>query len=234
MENKKTIVGIIIVLILIIGLVVVSYQYNIYNTEQIKLLTDETNTLLKTDIIKEEINSDVKTEKNFAIVEKTIKEYLLKLKNIYSNINELYNQINPNDIFSAQNIEDQSFEEIDKIIEDYRQKGKDILAEYKELIQEENISNSIKEKKITFRKDYFVNLYNTAMLSEAMKEKYNLIQREIEDKKDQLSYKLNKLEKIEEYLKDNTKYWVIKNDKIQFTNINKMTDYYNLLNQVED
>lgn len=234
MENKKTIIGIIIVVILIIGLIVASYLYSDFNKKQLNLLTDETNTILKNDILTEGINLEIKSEKNYAIVEKAIKEYLLKLKNIYSNIDETYNQINPNDIFSAKNMEDKNFEEVDAILANYKEKGKNSISEYKELTKEENISKNIKDKNITSRTDYYIDLYNTVMLSDVMKEKYASIENEIERKKDELNNKIEKLGKIEDFLKENNKYWSIKDDKIQFNNVNKMTEYYNLLNKIED
>ena len=234
MENKKTIIGIIIVVILIIGLIVASYLYSDFNKKQLNLLTDETNTILKSDILTEGINLEIKSEKNYATVEKAIKEYLLKLKNIYSNIDETYNQINPNDIFSAKNIEDKNFEEVDAILANYKEKGENSISEYKELTKEENISKNIKDKNITSRTDYYIDLYKTVMLSDVMKEKYASIENEIERKKDELNNKIEKLGKIEDFLKENNKYWSIKDDKIQFNNVNKMTEYYNLLNKIED
>ena len=234
MENKKTIIGIIIVVILIIGLIVASYLYSDFNKKQLNLLTDETNTILKSDILTEGINLEIKSEKNYATVEKAIKEYLLKLKNIYSNIDETYNQINPNDIFSAKNMEDKNFEEVDAILANYKEKGENSISEYKELTKEENISKNIKDKNITSRTDYYIDLYNTVMLSDVMKEKYASIENEIERKKDELNNKIEKLGKIEDFLKENDKYWTIKDDKIQFNNVNKMTEYYNLLNKIED
>ena len=234
MENKKTIIGIIIVVILIIGLIVASYLYSDFNKKQLNLLTDETNTILKSDILTEGINLEIKSEKNYATVEKAIKEYLLKLKNIYSNIDETYNQINPNDIFSAKNIEDKNFEEVDAILANYKEKGENSISEYKELTKEENISKNIKDKNITSRTDYYIDLYKTVMLSDVMKEKYASIENEIERKKDELNNKIEKLGKIEDFLKENNRYWSIKDDKIQFNNVNKMTEYYNLLNKIED
>ena len=234
MENKKTIIGIIIVAILIIGLIIASYLYSDFSKQQLNLLTDETNTILKSDILTEGINLEIKSEKNYATVEKAIKEYLLKLKNIYSNIDETYNQINPNDIFSAKNIEDKNFEEVDAILANYKEKGKNSISEYKELTKEENISKNIKDKNITSRTDYYIDLYKTVMLSDVMKEKYASIENEIERKKDELNNKIEKLGKIEDFLKENNKYWSIKDDKIQFNNVNTMTEYYNILNKIED
>lgn len=234
MENKKTIIGIVIVVILIVALAVTSYLYSHFNQTQLNLLTEEANSILETDILTDGLNSEIKTQKNYAIVEKAIKEYLVKFENIYSSMEEIYNQINPNDIFSAQNIVDGSFETIDGIISDYREKCENFDAECQELIKEENILNNIKDKNISQRAEYYINLYNTIMLSEGMKSKYQSIKDEIQEKKYELNYKLNKLEDIKEFLEENQRYWSIKNDKIQFSNINKMTEYYNLLNSIQD
>lgn len=229
MENKKTIIGIIVLVILIIGIAVTAYLYNDFSTKQLNILTKETNNLLQADITTKEINFKIETEKKYAIVEKSIKEYISKLQNIYKEIKETNENINPNDIFSAQNIEDKNFEEIDEIVNDYKEKGKNAIVEYEELTKEENILKYIEEKEIS---EYYINLYKTAMLSDVMKTKYNTLKTEIEKQKDELTDTLTSLEKIEKYLEDNEKYWTTKDDKIQFTNINIMTQYYNLLNEL--
>lgn len=232
MENKRTIIGIIIVVILIILLIAISYLYNDFNTKQLNLLTEETNNLLEKDITKEEINLEIQTKQNYAVVEKSIKEYMMKLKNIYLEVNEINTQINPNNIFSASNIEDKDFTEINNIIEEYRNKSKECISEYQDLIKDENIIKYIENEKITFRKDYYTNLFKTTMLSDVMKEEYRLIQTDIENEKDEIYSKTSVLERIKKYLEDNDDYWTIKDDKIQFANINRMTEYYNLLNEL--
>lgn len=231
MENKKTIIGIIIVVILIVGIVVGSYIFNDFSTKQLNILTEETNQLLQTDIATQEINFEIKTEKKYAIVEKSMKEYLLKLQNIYKEVEEINTQINPNDIFSAQHIEDKNFEEIDTIIMDYKEKSKTSIEEYEKLVKEENIVNYIEQKDLT---NYYKDLYKTAMLSDVMKSQYNLLKDKIEKQKDKLTDRLISLEKVEKFLEDNDKSWTTKDDKIQFTNLNIMTQYYNLLNELVD
>lgn len=234
MENKKTIIGIIIVIILIVALVITSYLYNRFNQTQLNLLTEEANIIIETDILKDGIHTEIKTEKNYANVEKAVKEYMAKLENIYTNMEDLINQINPNDIFSASNIVEGSFDTIDTILADYKEKGEELEDEYQELIKEENINKFMEDKHISPRKEYYVNLYKTIMLGEGMKAKYKTIQDSITEKKYELTYKIDKLEKIKEFLEKNKRYWSVKNDKIQFSNINKMTEYYNLLNQIQE
>lgn len=232
MENKKTIIGIVIVVILIITLVGVSYFYYKFNTEQVKKLTEESNILLQTDIASETINEEIKTEKDFAVVEKSMKEYLLKMQNIYKEIDDLCTNINPDNIFVAQNIENKDFEKVDTIINEYEEKADNLLQEYKELEKEENVKKFIEEKSFSRKKDYYIELYNSVMLNDTMKEEYSLLESKIEKKKDEISNKLDEIEEIKEFLEENEKYWKINDDKIQFTNVSIMTQYYELLSQL--
>ena len=79
MENKKLIIAIVIVLILILGIVGITYLFSSFGKKQMKLLTEESNKILQSDISKDNIDFDIKTEKNYATVEKAIKE----LRKIY-------------------------------------------------------------------------------------------------------------------------------------------------------
>ena len=231
MESKKLIIGIIIVVILIIGIAVSAISFGKFDKEQVKLLADETNKLLETDIETDEIDLEIKTKKNYAIVEKSIKEYLLKLKNIYVATQEIENQINPNEIFSAQNIEEKNFSKVDEIIKDYKEKAEENMDEYKNIIKEENILDNINNKNISGKEEYYVDLYKTVMLSDSMKQKFETLGNQIERQKDGVIEKLNNIEKIKKFLEENDKYWEIKDEKIQFNSVNKITEYYNLLNK---
>ena len=234
MENKKTIIAIIIVIILIVAIIGIAYFYNSFNTKQVNLLTEESNKILQSDLATGNIDLNIKTEKNYAVVEKAIKEYVSKLKNIYVEMNEMTSGINPNAIFSAENMQDKSLDEIDTIINDYKEKSQKCIEEYEELISEEKIAENINTRNITKRKDYYTDLYNTVMLSDVMKSKYNSLNDKIKNEKGELYDKLNKIEKIKVFLEDNESSWTIKEDKIQFTNLTRMTEYYNLLNQLID
>lgn len=232
MENKKTIIGIIIVVILIVALVVLSYFYYKFNTEQVNKLTEESNILLQLDIASEEINQEIKTEKDFAIVEKAMKKYLVKMQNIYKEIDEISTTIDPNEIFNAQNVENKEFSKIDDIINDYKEKANSLLQQYKDIENEDNIKKFIEDKNFSRRKDYYINLYNSVMLNDVMKEEYTLLENKIEKKKDEILNKLAEIEDIEEFLDENQKYWKITDNKIQFTNVSIMTQYYELLSKI--
>ena len=234
MENKKTKVAIVIVILLIIALIAVSYFYNDFNSKQVTLLTQELNGILDADLKEDSINFDIKTEKNYAEVEKIIKEYISRLKNIYVEMEEIVSGINPNIIFSTQNIPEKNLDEIDDIINEYKEKSQSLILEYETLTTEENIIKNINDANITTRKDYYVELYNEVMLSQKMKNKYENLEEDIKNEKARLYDKLNKIEKMKIFLKEHEDAWTLKDDKIQFTNLNRMTEYYNLLNQIID
>ena len=232
MENKKTKVAIVIVILLIIVLIVVSYFYNDFNSKQVTLLTQELNGILEADLKEDSIDFDVKTEKNYAEVEKSIKEYMSRLKNIYVEMEEMVSGINPNIIFSTQNIHEKNLEEIDNIINEYKEKSQNLILEYEVLTTEEKIMKNINDINISMRKDYYIELYKEVMLSQKMKNKFADLDEEIKNEKARLYDKLNKIEKMKTFLEEHEDSWTLKDDKIQFTNLNRMTEYYNLLNQI--
>ena len=234
MEHKKTLVATILMSILIIALIVISYFYNDFNVKQMALLTEEANKILQADLETYNIDFEIKTDKNYAKVEKAIKDYTSKLKNIYVEMQELASGINPNTIFAVKNIPEKKLEGIDKIIDEYKEKSQNLIAEYENLITEESIQEYINNSDISTRQDYYRNLYNEIMLSDIMKKQYEDLDEKIKNEKARLYDKLNKIEKMKTFLEENEDSWIINGEQIQFTNLNRMTEYYSLFNQVID
>ena len=234
MENKKMTIAIIILIILIIAIVGFNFAFSEFNNKQTNILTEETNKILQSDITKENIDFNIKTERNYAVVEKAIKEYISELKNIYKEISEIDENINPNNIFSAQNMQDKELKGIDEIITDYNDKIQETTDELEDLLKEDKIKENITKRDISLRKEYYINLYDTIMLSDVMKTQYSKLESEIKTEKSKLTDKVKQIEKINEFLKKNSDSWTIKDDKIQFTNLIRMTEYYNLLNKLAE
>lgn len=234
MENKKMTIAIIILIILIIAIVGFNFAFSEFNNKQTNILTEETNKILQSDITKENIDFNIKTERNYAVVEKAIKEYISELKNIYKEISEIDENINPNNIFSAQNMQDKELKAIDEIIADYNDKIQETTDELEDLLKEDKIKENITKREISQRKEYYINLYNTIMFSDVMKTQYSNLESEIKTEKSKLTDKVKQIEKINEFLKKNSDSWTIKDDKIQFTNLIRMTEYYNLLNKLAE
>ena len=234
MENKKMTIAIIILIILIIAIVGFNFVFSEFNNKQTNILTEETNKILQSDITKENIDFNIKTERNYAVVEKAIKEYISELKNIYKEISETDENINPNNIFSEQNMQDKELKAIDEIIADYNDKIQETTDELEDLLKEDKIKENITKREISPRQEYYINLYNTIMFSDVMKTQYSNLESEIKTEKSKLTDKVKQIEKINEFLKKNSDSWTIKDDKIQFTNLIRMTEYYNLLNKLAE
>lgn len=236
MENKKKIIGMILIIILIIALIAVTILYNNFCETQLNLLTEESNKLIQQDLINEEIDEEIKTQKDYAVVEKTIKEYLSNIKNIYLEMENLNSKINADEIFSASNVQDHKFNNVDPLIEEIREKSKEYLEQCKALIGEEKIKEAINSVQfstpIPNRREYYINLYNTVMLSDTMKSQLTKIEESVEQSKDNLYDKFSVLSKIKTHLEENARYWDVKDDKIVFTNANIMVEYYDLINEL--
>ena len=147
---------------------------------------------------------------------------------------ELNSGINPNNIFTAQNMQDNDLKKIEDIISEYKEKSQSCISELEKMLTEEKISENITKNNFSSRTEYYTELYNTVMLSDVMKKQYNSLEEKVKDEKSELYDKINKIDKIKEFLEKNKEAWTIKDDKIQFTNLNRMTEYYNLLNKLTD
>ena len=128
------------------------------------------------------------------------RSYISDLKNIYVEMEEMNTGINPNNIFSARNMQDKDLKEIDDIINEYKEKSQNCISELEEMITEEKISENISKKDISPRNEYYTDLYNTVMLSDVMKNQYRSLEEKVKDEKSKLYDKLNKIDKIKKFL----------------------------------
>ena len=233
MKNKKSIIIMIIIIVLILAVISGIFMYNKFQQQELKQLTEEANKLLQQDLINDEIDNQIKTNKNYAIVEKTIKEYLTNIKNTYLEIEKLNSALDADKIFSASNVEDKKFKNIGKLVEEDKQKGKENLEKCKDMIKEENIIEAINSQEISLNKEYYIEIYKTIMLSDSMKNQYEKIEQKVEKSKDKLYDNLTIISNTQKYLESNSKYWSTKDGKLFFQNTSVMTGYYNLRNELD-
>ena len=233
MKNKKVIIIMIIIIVLILAVISGIFMYNKFQQQELKQLTEEANKLLQQDLINDEIDNQIKTNKNYAIVEKTIKEYLTNIKNTYLEIEKLNSALDADKIFSASNVEDKKFKNIGKLVEEDKQKGKENLEKCKDMIKEENIIEAINSQEISLNKEYYIEIYKTIMLSDSMKNQYEKIEQKVEKSKDKLYDNLTIISNTQKYLESHSKYWSTKDGKLFFQNTSVMTGYYNLRNELD-
>ncbi len=223
MKNKKSIIIMIIIIVLILAVISGIFMYNKFQQQELKQLTEEANKLLQQDLINDEIDNEIKT----------IKEYLTNIKNTYLEIEQLNSALDADKVFSASNVEDKAFKNVDNLIEEDKQKGKENLEKCKDMIKEENIIEAINAQKFSSNKEYYIEIYKTIMLSDLMKNQYEKIEQKVEKSKDKLYDNLTIISNTKKYLESNSKYWSTKDGKLFFQDINIMTGYYNLRNELD-
>ena len=107
---------------------------------------------------------------------------------------ELNRGINPNNIFTAQNMQDNDLKEIEDIISEYKEKSQSCISELEKMLTEEKISENITKNNFSSRTEYYTELYNTVMLSDVMKKQYNSLEEKVKDEKSELYDKINKID----------------------------------------
>ena len=158
------------------------------------------------------------------------KEVLKKIINI---INLLHPVQTPRIDLDMPSFKSPSMDILINLIEEDKQKGKENLEKCKDMIKEENIIEAINAQKFSSNKEYYIEIYKTIMLSDLMKNQYEKIEQKVEKSKDKLYDNLTIISNTKKYLESNSKYWSTKDGKLFFQDINIMTGYYNLRNELD-
>ena len=117
-------------------------------------------------------------------------------------------------------------------LDEYKEKSKEYLEQCISLIEEDSIMEAINNAELTAKKDYYVDLYKTVMLSDSMKNQLLKMEESVEKSRDNLIDKLTIVSNIKKFLEENSRYWNVKDDQLIFTNTNIMVQYYDLLNEL--
>lgn len=231
LKNKKTLVGIIIAIVLIVVLAIGAGVMIIANNgKQLILLTQEAEKLNNLDIEKDEIDMDIKTKGSYAVVEKTMKEYLNDTKTTCTELVDLCTNSELDKILSSENIKEDGpeFTTTKEKLNNFKTKINEYIEKCNTLINEDNINNAINDKKVG---EKYKELYRNLMLDEESKESLNKTKESLNTSAEQINKSLDKMSKVLNFLSDNKDSWELVNDKIQFKNISKLTEYYKVINE---
>ena len=228
MGNTKLIFAIIVVLGLIIG-IIFGFLYMQDNSKQASVLQQEISSLLEKDFINSEIDMTIKSKRNYAKVEKAVKDYLSDVKSLYAQAQKFCDDSEISNIISAENIEadDKELTVLSQKIEEYKNEFEELKNSSKGITNELIILEKIEATGV---KQNYVDVYKDIMDNESMKSKLENAQSQIEKELEKTEKQVDGLDKIVRFLKFNSKYWEINDGRLQFTNVNKLTEYYQLLN----
>lgn len=227
--GTKRLIFAIIVVILLIGGVIGGYYYLQNSSSQAAVLQQEMETLVKLDILNDEIDTKSKAFGNYGKVEESVKNYLYDVKNTYISMRDFCNEEQVEQVLSAENINGDPTEllVVKQKIDGKKKELQDLINKTENLRDNDQIMQSIKEKNL---KDYYVGVYKSIMENENMQANLEAAENRIKDEQEEAEQRLEGLEDAAEFLAKNTKYWEVNDGKIQFTNTNKLAEYLEVLN----
>lgn len=226
--KKKIIIIVGIIALAIIG--ILGYLATSDLTQGVKL-RKEIGIIGNLDMTKDDVDMTIKTKGDYAVVEKTIKEYL----NIYSiNAKELMKIMEDKkiaEILTAENYKNDGPEFINS--KEYISKTKSEFNEKINLLidmtNEEKMMEEIQNKNLD---NNFVELYRELMIGDKMEEDLKEVVKSLEEASVAINNVLEVQEKVITLLIENKGKWDIKGDEIQFETQKLVNEYNNLISSL--
>lgn len=226
--KKKMIVIVAILALIVVG--VIGY-FATLDLKQGVTLRKEVDTIGKLDITKDEIDMTIKTKGDYAVVEKTIKEYL----NNYSiNIKEAMNIMQDKkmaEILTVDNYKNDgpeftsSKEYISKAKTDFNEKMNLLIN----MTSEEKMMQEIENKNLDSN---FVELYRELMLGDKMEEDLKQMVKSLEEASTAINNILDTQEKVIDLLINNKGKWEVQGNQIQFSTQKLVNEYNSLISNL--
>lgn len=232
MKNKKVLIGVIVAVVVVAIALVGGFVYNQQNKiKQENILKEEAEKLAKLDLTKDEIDMDIKTKGKYAIVEKTMKDYMKETQTVMTELIDLFNNSDLDKTLSSENLTKDAPEFVQTKEKLASLKTK--LSEYSEkcdkLLNAENIENAINDKGVS---KYYKELYVNLMLDDETKESIEKENTELKNSIGEVNKAIEGLEKIVNFLTENKDEWTVTDGRIQFKSITKYKEYYQIVNEL--
>lgn len=180
--------------------------------------------LSEKDLTKDEIDMTIYTKGDYAVVEKTIKEYLNEYSKHSKSAIETMNDDKFSDVLTTSNYvkDGKEFVETKKYIEETR---KSLNADFDYLIEfstTEAIMKKIDERNLD---SYYVDLYRTYMFDKEVATDLKNTKEELEQSKEKMMNIFDIYEKAINLLADNPTAWYIEDGQLYITNNVLLTRY---------
>lgn len=232
MKNKKVLIGVIVAVVVVAIALVGGFVYNQQNKiKQENILKEEAEKLAKLDLTKDEIDMDIKTKGKYAIVEKTMKDYMKETQTVMTELIDLFNNSDLDKTLSSENLSKDAPEFVETKEKLASLKTK--LSEYSEkcdkLLNAENIENAINDKGVS---KYYKELYVNLMLDDETKESIEKENTELKNSIEEVDKAIEGVEKIVNFLTENKDEWTVTDGRIQFKSITKYKEYYQIVNEL--
>ena len=226
MKKNISIISIIIfIIIIVVGTIVYSYKNK---SKQENLLKEEISKINPN----EEIDMSIKTNGNYAKIEKIRKENFKEISDRSKKLNDLYQNEDIVKAISIENYEKDGpdFTNTKQLITNTKKEINENVDELEKCFKKENLDKKIEEKNLS---EYYKDLYNSLEVNkeENFKESEKDIQT-IKDSNTKYVLLLDNIEKILNYLSDNKDKWSIENGEFKYTSEEFFKQYTSLINEL--
>lgn len=230
-SKKAIIIGVIVILVLAF---IAGGVYIFERMKQEVILLGEADKLARTDILTEEIDMTIKTKGDYAVVEKTMKEYIRDVGNDMKKITEIYSSEEIPNLIGIENIKEDGpnfVKSLEKVA-----KAKEEVATYSQKVsvamQEDSMRNKIKEQNVS---EYYVEQFEKAMYGqEGTQEELKKAGEEITKTQESYSTLLDYIEETLVFLRDHSSSWKIQGGQIAFYNQKDLNGYQEILKKIVD
>ena len=221
MRNK---IGIIIAVVVLAIVGIIGYFATV-DLAQAATLRKEIAVIAESDITKDEIDMEIKTKGDYAVVEQTIKEYMNKYSITCKEVMAILEDEQMAEILSAENYKNDGPDFITSkaYIESTRKNFNEKITLLIEMTSEETMKLAIEDKGLD---ENFKELYYELMLGEELKVDLQKAKESLESSSVTINKILDVQEKVINMLIKNKGKWEVQNDQIVFST-QALVDEYN-------
>lgn len=228
MKKKNLSIAFIIIFIIILAIGTIFYTYKNKQKQEV---------ILKEEISKlnpqEEIDMSIKTNGNYAKIEKVIKEHFKEISDKSEKLINLYKNENIIKAISIENYEKDGPEFVNtkKMIANTKKEINENINALEECFKKENMDKKINDKNLS---DYYMDLYNNLNINQ--EENFKQAEKNMQNIKNSNSEYMVMLDNIEEiinYLSNNKEEWKIENGEFKYNSEEFFKQYTSLLNELK-
>ena len=222
-----TIVGVIVIISCILAYIVIK------DLKQEDILRAEIMNLSKKDFTTDRYNTNIKTHGDYAVVEKTIKEYLDEYATDLQSLSDVTKDEKIKSILSAENYQKDGpeFKETKKYLNDVKVNFNTKINSLTSMTSEDEIMKKIEDKKLS---KYYVDLYRELMLSESADSDFKKSQENLKELSDTINKILNTEEAVIDLLINEKGKWTIEENKIVFQSTDTLNKYNELIKDYQN
>ncbi len=235
-SKKKVIITVVLIVVLIL---LVAGGFIFYHGNQTGKLIAEVNKLAEIQmtnadgtLVEEPIDMEIKTTGSYAIVEKTLKDYMNEMVVATKDLANSLDEEKIMNLVSIDNMKEDGpdFTNSKAEIATMRQAINDYIAKMEEYANEDNLLSQIDNKDVG---DYYKELYKQLAVDEESSEGMKTSIEELKSAQEEAKTALDDLESIFNFLSDNKDEWQIEDEQIVFTTQSAYDEYTSLMSSLE-